>query len=135
MDSFMNFDHALSMNTVEEISLLLSRKARALVEQSYDQLNEILDDSFVYVNSQGKKSSKAEYIKLCTSGALNFQSQKFENLEIQDFGSFALATMILHDEFEYSGESYKGIFRSFCVFRKTNSKWYWAGGQTSEEIL
>ena len=96
------------------------------------ELERILDEDFVYVNSHGKKSSRAAYIELCTSGNLRFYRQDVEGLEVQDFGRFALATMILSDEFDYSGQRYNGKFLSFSVFRRTDDGWKWSGGQTRE---
>ncbi len=94
------------MNTLEQINKVLSAKAEALIARSSVHLSEIIDDDFIYINSQGKKLNKAQYIEQCTVGALKFKSQRFENIEIQDFDSFAVATMILHDEFEYSDQFY-----------------------------
>lgn len=124
----MNF-----MSTKEQIQSLVFEKADALVKQSTSKLANLIDPSFIYVNSHGKKSNKSEYIEqCCSSGKLKFKSQKIENLDVQDFGTFAVATMILHDEFEYSGELHKGSFRSMCIFKKDGSNWLWSAGQTSE---
>jgi regulatory protein YycH of two-component signal transduction system YycFG len=121
------------MNTKEKVQRLLFEKADALVTQSSSKMANLIDPSFVYINSYGKQSNKSEYIEqCCSSGKLKFKSQKIENLEVLDFGSFAVATMILQDEFEYLGEPYKGSFRSMCVFRKDGTNWRWAAGQTNE---
>lgn len=132
MDSLLKEVHDLSMTIKEKISKLLEQKAEALVKRSTAELSEIIDDGFVYINSQGKKFSKADYISLCTTGDLKFQQQEIKNLEVHDFEGFALATMILHDRFLFSNQSYEGNFRSLCAFRKVNESWLWAGAQTSE---
>lgn len=116
----------------QEIETLLNDKADALVKQNTEKLNMLLAPSFVYVNSHGKKSNKNQYVDQFSSGLLKFKSQRFENIEITDFGTFAVATMTVHDEFEYSGTPYKGLFHSLSVFKKVESKWYWAAGQTFE---
>jgi hypothetical protein len=119
------------MSFTEQIRNVLTAKAEALVKQDARVLTEILDDSFVYVNSSGNRSKKQQYIGLCcTSGKMKFLSQSFENIEVQDFGPFAVATLIVHDEFDYSGKSHSGVFRSLCVFKKYGQKWLWAAGQT-----
>lgn len=120
------------LTTKEQIAKLLERKAQALVKRSAEDLSKIIDDRFIYFNSQGKKSSKAEYISLCTIGDLKFQQQEINSLEVHDFDGFALATMILHDRFTFSSQSYEGVFRSFCAFRKVNNSRLWVGGQTNE---
>ncbi len=122
----------LSITIKEQITKLLERKANALMKRSKEELSDIIDVGFFYTNSQGTKFSKDEYIRLCTIGELKFQQQQIKNLEVQDFGGFALATMNLHDSFIFSNQSFEGVFRSFCVFRKVNDRWLWAGGQTSE---
>lgn len=132
MDTRFNPVHALYMAIKDQIAKLLDRKTQALVKRSAADLSEIIDDGFIYINSQGKKLSKSEYISLCTVGDLKFQQQEFKHLEVHDFGEFALATMILHDRFIFSDIAYEGAFRSLCVFRKVDDGWHWAAGQTSE---
>ena len=121
------------MSAETEIKQVLAQKARALIQQSALQLEELLDPNFIYVNSYGKKLNKQQYIDhCCTSGVLRFLQQNFEQVEIRDYGSFAVATMIIKDEFEYSGTLHRGSFLSLCVFRRLGTVWRWAAGQTSE---
>ncbi len=119
------------MDFSDQIRSILSAKAEALVKPSPDALLELLDPLFVYVNSKGDRFDKRLYVdSYCGSGKIKFRSQRLENLEVRDFGSFAVATMIVHDHFEYSGALVTGVFRSLCVFSRVGSRWLWAAGQT-----
>lgn len=120
------------MSLNNEIENLLREKAAALIAQDTEKLGSLIDPSFVYVNSHGKKSDKKQYVDQFFWGLLKFKSQRFENIQATDFGDFAVATMTVHDEFEYSGTPYNGVFQSMCVFKKVESNWYWAAGQTFE---
>jgi hypothetical protein len=59
-----------------------------------------------------------------------FQSQEIDRFEVADFGDTTIATMILHDRFEFEGRAVSETYHSFCVFRRHGSEWLWAGGQT-----
>lgn len=99
--------------------------------KSEEGLSEIIDPAFVYVNSRGVKSRKSEYIsRICQATDWSFGGQDLEELEVTDFGSFAVATMIVHDQFVHSGGTTNRTYRSLCVFRKVDGRWIWVAGQT-----
>jgi hypothetical protein len=117
-------------STFDQIEKALVAKSTALVAASAPDLLKLLDTTFVYVNSHGMRLDRAQYVELCcTSGLLKFRSQTYSDLSVVDYGSFALATLLVHDEFEYEGVKHSGTFQSFCAFRKVGSAWLWSGGQ------
>ena len=119
------------MAVSNEIEAVLRAKADGLVKKSEKGLSEIIDPAFVYVNSRGIKSGKSEYIsRICQATDWSFCGQDLEGLEVRDFGSFAVATMIVHDQFIHSGGTTKATYQSLCVFRKLDDRWFWVAGQT-----
>ena len=118
-------------DTAEEIRGVLGRKAAALLQRSAPKLLELLEANFVYVTASGRRLRRDDYVENGTGPrGLRFQSQEIERLEVTDFGDMAIATMILHDRFEFEGRAVSESYRSFCVFRRHGSAWLWAGGQT-----
>jgi hypothetical protein len=119
------------MNATDEVRRVLAAKADALVKRSARALEEILDPLFLYVNARGQRFDKPGYIDaFCASGRVVFESQEFADVDVRDFGAFAVATMTVHDRFEAAGQSVVGTFRSLCVFRRTAAGWLWSAGQT-----
>lgn len=119
------------MAVSDEIAAVLRAKAEGLVTKSEKGHSEIIDPAFVYVNSRGVKSRKSEYIsRIRQATDWSFGGQDLEELEVTDFGSFAVATMIVHDQFVHSGGTTKRTYRSLCVFRKVDGRWIWVAGQT-----
>lgn len=122
---------AESTRAADEIRDLLKRKADALLQRSAPKLAALLEARFVYVTASGRRLRRDDYVEHGTGpGGLRFQSQEIAELDVADFGDMAIATMILHDRFEIDGRSFSETYRSFCVFRRQEAGWLWAGGQT-----
>jgi len=110
---------------------LLQLKASLLVKRASSELLEILDPGFVYINARGRRFDREGYVSsFCGPEGIRFHSQSFDDVQIQDFGTFAVATMNVHDTLEYEGEVHSGILRSLCVFGQTQTGWRWSAGQT-----
>lgn len=119
------------MDTREAIEAVLRRKADALVRKSVETLVEIIDPSFVYVSSTGRKADKTQYVARISEPAdWSFGSQIIEDIDVRAFGSFAIATMTVHDTFLHPGGNRTRTFLSLCAFRKVGDDWLWAAGQT-----
>lgn len=119
------------MSVSDQIIGLLQLKASLLVKRDSSKLLEILDPRFVYINARGRRFDREGYVNaFCGPEGIRFHSQSFDDVQIQDFGTFAVATMNVHDTLEYGGEVHSGILRSLCVFGQTESGWRWSAGQT-----
>ncbi len=119
------------MGVAEEIAAVLRTKAEGLVTKSSAIFLDLLDPAFVYVSAGGSRSGKQAYIdRVCKATDWRFDHQIFENLDVSDFGNFAVATMTLHDRFVHSGGAVDRTYLSLCVFRKEGGRWLWAAGQT-----
>lgn len=118
-------------SAADEVRAVLERKVAALKERSAAQLQELLEENFVYVTASGRRLRRDAYVENGTGlQGLRFQSQEIEGLDVAEFGDMAIATMTLHDRFEVQGRTVAETYRSFCVFRRHGSAWLWAGGQT-----
>ncbi len=119
-------------DVAEAVRSTVLAKAAALVERAPDRLAALLDPAFVYLNVRGERFDRAGYVeRFCTSGRIRFTSQQFEALEVTDLGTFAVATMIVHDRFDHPEGRFAGSFRSLCVFRPSSTTWLWCAGQTA----
>lgn len=119
------------MKTADAIRGVLRCKGDALLQRSAPKLLELLEENFVYVTASGRRLRREDYVENGTGPhGLRFQSQEIDQLEVADFGDIAIATMILHDRFEIEGRTVAETYRSFCVFRRHEAAWLWAGGQT-----
>jgi len=119
-----------------EIRAVLLAKADALLRRSADDMATLLHPDFVYVNAGGYKLDKAQYIDNgCTSGRSVFRSQKVSELDVRQLGDFAVATMVLDDQFALEGREITATYRSLCVFTKKDGHWLWVAGQTMRPSL
>ncbi len=119
------------MAVADEIEAVLRAKAQGLVKKSEKDLSAIIDPDFVYVNSRGIKLAKDTYIsRICRATDWGFGGQEVDGLDVRDFGSFAVATMTVHDQFVHTGGTAKATYQSLCVFRRVDGRWMWVAGQT-----
>jgi hypothetical protein len=101
------------MTLSDHIQAVLQTKAKALVDKSSAMLSEITDPAFVYVTSRGTRVDRDAYIaRVCAATDWRFGSQTVENLQVVDFETFAVATMILHDEFVHAGGTIARTYQS-----------------------
>jgi hypothetical protein len=123
-----------SMTAIDEIQQLLQRKAAFLVAGSSAELADILDSDFVYLNAAGRRFDRDGYVaRFCSPTGIRFLSQTFGDVQIHDHGTFAVATMSVHDLFDVEGRTEPGIYRSLCVFSRTHAGWLWSAGQTAAD--
>ncbi len=116
---------------LDEIRRVLTAKADAIVRRATDELALLLHPDFIYVNASGKTFDKAGYLDTYSaSGRIVFIEQRFNDLEVQEFSGFAVATLIVHDKFSIGGQGISATYRSICVFSDDQGRWLWAAGQT-----
>jgi hypothetical protein len=76
------------------------------LERSSPKLLELLEANFAYVTVSGRRLRRHDFVANGTGPrGLRFQSQDIEPLEVVDFGDIAIATMILHDQFDIEGRT------------------------------
>lgn len=102
-----------------------------MVRRSAETLAALLHDDFVYVNASGTRFGKSGYIETyCTSGKVLFREQRIDNLSVREFPGFAVATLMVRDQFSAGGREVEATYRSLCVFADVDGKCLWAAGQT-----
>lgn len=120
------------MSATDEIKAVLAAKSAALMAREARALSDIIDPAFIYVNARGSKFSKEEYVATyCRSGLIIIHEQSIDDVEVIEYGDFAIASMTIRDHFEQQGMTHQGLYRSLGAFRRTGGRWLWVAGQTS----
>lgn len=130
------FSQSFSQTTDQRqilIDLANSRSA-ALVNSDTLKMKEILDDNFFYVNSEGVKRNRKEYIKnIILSGDSKWLEQKIEDMDVRLVGTdAAILSFIVLDRFVYNGEEYAVYNRSTFVYGRKGKTWKCMSGHTTE---
>jgi hypothetical protein len=109
-------------------------RSKALVTGDSVRMKEILDDSFFYINSEGVKRNKKEYIRNMTfPGDSKWISQEIEDMDIRLVGSdAAILSFVVLDKFRYEGHDYAVYNRSTFVYAKKGKTWKCMSGHTTE---
>ena len=119
------------MRHADIVTAFLTAKADALARRDAAFFERVLHPDFVYVNTRGKRLSKAEYLSQFTnSGPVKIVWQVIRDLETIRFGPIAVATMTVDDRFDDAGKQSDFTFRSLCVFRIDGAACRWVAGQT-----
>jgi Domain of unknown function (DUF4440) len=119
------------MTIEDEIAGLLKEKALALVSRSRAQLEELLDQDFVYINTRGDILDRRGYIALfCDDGGVRVTRQACKIRQLCELGAAVTAVVDLDDAFEIEGTIASGRHRSLCVFTRYGDRWVWSAGQT-----
>ena len=115
---------------IEEIRAAVAAKSSALVRRSADDMAVLIHPDFLYVTAGGKTLTKADYIDVAVNGKFVYHNQQVKELEVRLFGTTAVASMLLDDQYEIEGRAVTETFYGLSVFSWTDGRWLWAAGQT-----
>lgn|SRR6476619_609004 len=115
---------------IEEIRTAVAAKTSALIRRSADDMAVLIHPDFLYVTAGGKTLTKADYIDVAVNGRFVYQGQQVRELEVRLFGTTAVASMLIDDEYEIEGRAVSETFYGLSVFSWTDGRWLWAAGQT-----
>lgn len=115
---------------IEEIRAAVAAKSSALVRRSADDLAGLIHPDFLYVTAGGKSLTKADYVDVAVNGRFVYHDQQVRELEVRLFGTTAVASMLIDDQYEIEGREVAETFYGLSVFTWTDGRWLWAAGQT-----
>ena len=115
---------------IEEIRAAVAAKTSALIRRSADDMAVLIHPDFLYVTAGGKTLTKADYIDVTVNGRFVYQGQQVRELQVRLFGTTAVASMLIDDQYEIEGRPVSETFYGLSVFSWTDGRWLWAAGQT-----
>jgi len=115
---------------IEEIRAAVAAKSSALLRRSAEDMAVLIHPDFLYVTAGGKTLTKADYIDVAVNGRFVYHNQKVRELEVRLFGTTAVASMLIDDQYEIEGREVSETFYGLSVFSWTDGRWLWAAGQT-----
>jgi len=115
---------------IEEIRTAVAAKTSALIRRSADDMAVLIHPDFLYVTAGGKTLTKADYIDVAVNGRFVYQGQQVRELQVRLFGTTAVASMLIDDQYEIEGRPVSETFYGLSVFSWTDGRWLWAAGQT-----
>ena len=115
---------------IEEIRAAVAAKSSALVRRSADDLAALIHPDFLYVTSGGKSLTKADYIDVAVRGRFVYHDQQVRELDVRLFGTIAVASMLMDDQYTIEGREVAETFYGLSVFSYVDGRWLWVAGQT-----
>jgi hypothetical protein len=115
---------------IEEIRAAVAAKSDALVRRSVDDLNALIHPDFLYVTAGGKNLTKADYIDVAVKGKVIYHGQQMRELDVRLFGTIAVASMLMDDQYAIEGREVTETFYGLSVFSYVDGRWLWVAGQT-----
>jgi len=115
---------------IEEIRAAVAAKTSALIRRSADDMAVLIHPDFLYVTAGGKTLTKADYIDVAVNGRFVYQGQQVRELQVRLFGTTAVASMVVDDQYAIDGREVTATFCALSVFSWTDGRWLWVAGQT-----
>jgi uncharacterized protein (TIGR02246 family) len=115
---------------IEEIRAVIAAKSSALVRRSADDVAALIHPDFLFVTAGGKTLTKADYIDVAIRGKFIYHNQQVSELEVRLFGTTAVASMVVDDQYAIDGREVTATFCALSVFSWTDGRWLWVAGQT-----
>lgn len=113
----------------EEIRAAIAAKSRALIGRSEADILALLHPDLLLVTAGGKILSRADYIDVAIRGDLVFREQQVRELEMRQFGTTAVANLLVDDCYLIDGREIRQTFQALWVFIRTDGRWLWVAGQ------
>lgn len=126
------------MNPTEQaIITIVKARSAALVAGDVPALERILHPEFIYVNSQGIKTTRAEYLGRFANpdGGPKWEKQDLSEIEIHVHGDTAIVTCRVHDVAHWGEHHLDSEFRSTFVYIQSADGWRCVAGHTSEIVV
>ncbi len=123
------------MNPIEQqIIAVVQARSAALVAGDVAALERILHPDFVYVNSQGHKTTRADYLGRFAhpDGGPKWEQQELSEIEVHRHGDTAIVTCRVHDVANWGEYHLDAVFRSTFVYIQAAEGWRCVAGHTSE---
>jgi hypothetical protein len=115
---------------IEEIRAAVAAKSDALVRRSADDLSVLIHPDFLYVTAGGKSLTKADYIDVAVKGRFIYHGQTVRELDVRLFGTIAVASMVMDDQYTIEGREVRETFYGLSIFNYVDGRWLWVAGQT-----
>src|SRR6185436_12563731 len=101
---------------IEEIRAAIAAKSSALVRRSADDVAALIHPDFLFVTAGGKTLTKADYIDVAIRGKFIYHNQQVSELEVRLFGTTAVASMVVDDQYAIDGREVTATFCALSVF-------------------
>jgi hypothetical protein len=106
------------------------RRAAALQRQAWAELQRELHPEFTYVNAQGIRLDRDDYLAFVRDGALRWNEQRLERAQVTVIGATAVLTAEVHDDVHVAQERHLLVFASTQTYVLEDGRWLYLAGQT-----
>jgi hypothetical protein len=89
-----------------------------------------LHPEFVYVNAQGIRLNRDEYLEFVRDGPLRWAKQTLEEVQVVLVGPVAVLTATVTDDVSIGDERHELVFASTQTYVREGEQWLYLAGQT-----
>jgi Domain of unknown function (DUF4440) len=106
------------------------QRAAALARQDWATIERVLHPEFVYVNAEGIRLTRDDYLAFVRDGPLRWTSQTLEDVQVVSAGSVAVLTATVRDDVMVGDERHELVFMSTQTYVQEGGAWLYLAGQT-----
>jgi ketosteroid isomerase-like protein len=119
-------DHS-AVSVDDEILSLEKKRTEALLARDFTTLDYLFESDLLYVHSNGKVETKAEFLDAMRTGKANYRAFEFRNVAVRGYGDSAIVT----GEVVMTANNRREL-RFTNVWSKASGRWrnvHWASAQ------
>jgi hypothetical protein len=113
-----------------DVIATVRRRAEALAQQDWATVAEHLHPRFTYVNAQGMRLDRDEYLAFVRDGPLRWVEQRLEDVSVIVAGSTAVLVATVYDDVLVDGEPHELSWVSTQTYVEEGGRWLYVAGQT-----
>jgi hypothetical protein len=112
------------------VRAVAERRAQALANRDWSTLESALHPEFVYVNAQGIRLSRDDYLGFVRDGPLRWKEQRLEDVQVVALATVAVLTATVVDHVQIGEERHRLVFASTQTYVREDDQWLYLAGQT-----
>jgi ketosteroid isomerase-like protein len=106
-------------------------RAAALAESDWETVRAQLHPDFVYVNAQGIRIGRDEYVAFLSSGPLKWAEQRLDDVRVVVAGDVGVLTATVHDDVWVDGERHELVFVTTQTYVRESGRVLYLAGHTA----
>jgi ketosteroid isomerase-like protein len=112
-----------SADTIIELTRIEDKLAAAWINRDQQFIENILTDDWRVIDPTGRILTKTEVLREAFAGERTITEGKIDEVEVRDFGEWAIVTGRTQMSGNYQGKDMKVVLRFTDVFVRTNGEW------------
>jgi hypothetical protein len=116
---------------MDKVLELATRRGLALADRDRDAVTAQLHPRFVYVDANGRRRDRDDYLAFVTDGPVRWNAQTLEDVQVVGNASVGVLVARVVDDVIYDGKPARWQFTTTQTYVEEHGSWFYLAGHTA----